>query len=202
MKVFAAFLLMICLSTLEFGCFFGKNDFVEPVNYDLSLPEKSLTVPVPVEFELCRNLSGTDRRMALRYSDKRVVADEYNRWLLPPEVMLQRMFIAALSAKDAADLPAVKVVGVLYRFDFEVEEKMAAAAAEFTFRFRNAVIRRNIVKKATCKADTAAARAAAMDQAVAEMAAEVARVIAELPVTDGGGADAVSGREVQTKEKK
>ena len=123
MKSFFTLLLVVVLSTFEFGCFFGKNDLIEPVDYDLVLSEKPLVLPVPVEVETFRNLSGSDRRMALRYSGGRVTADEYCRWLLPPEILLQRSFMAALPRQSGSESGdgVVRLDCVLYRFDFDIE---------------------------------------------------------------------------------
>lgn len=87
------------LLPLMAGCALMSTSYVEPAEYDLSVPEK----PLPeVRFELgtFRNLSGSDRRFLYRESDGKMFSDDYNRWLLSPDLMLERQLHRALSPRE------------------------------------------------------------------------------------------------------
>lgn len=183
MKLFSAILPLICLALLGSGCFFGQNDFVPPSDYDLAPSGNAAAMAVPVEFGTFRNISGTDRRMAVRRSGSRVEHDEYNRWLLPPEVMMRRLLAGNMPQNNSADAAAdaVRVDCVLRRFDFDAAARKAQIAADFRIRYGNRIVRKSIAKSSPWQSDSAEARAAAMNDAAQAVAVEVRNIIAGLP---------------------
>ncbi len=132
----AAVALVLC------GCVFFQNSYVEPAEFDLlnSVPASSNPAALPVHFGVFRNLSGADRRFLVRRSDGTISRDEYRRWLMEPELMLERCFNEQLSpaaGNDAAE--AVTVSGVIYRFEFMLEPPQARFEARFKLRYKSQI---------------------------------------------------------------
>ena len=111
---------------------------MEPAEYDLSVPEK----PLPeVRFELgtFRNLSGSDRRFLYRESDGKMFSDDYNRWLLSPDLMLERQLHRALSPREEVRTGGrngrfLRLSGTIYRCEFDRGQKKAVLSVDYTVR--------------------------------------------------------------------
>lgn len=113
------------------GCIFSQNAYIENSEFDLALPafDKSAT---QITLGVFQNLSGSDRRYLRRRRDGQMVKEEYLRWLMAPELMLQRCMYGAFSVdpEGAADqLPRVSCH--LYRFEFDDNTVAAKLSAEF-----------------------------------------------------------------------
>ena len=112
------------------GCIFSQNAYIESSEFDLSLPgfDKAAT---PVALGVFQNFSGSDRRYLCRRRDGQMVKEEYLRWLMAPELLLQRCMYGAFSVdpEGADKLPRVSCL--LYRFEFDESAAAAKLSAEF-----------------------------------------------------------------------
>ena len=177
------------LLPLMAGCALMSTSYVEPAEYDLSVPEK----PLPeVRFELgtFRNLSGSDRRFLYRESDGKMFSDDYNRWLLSPDLMLERQLHRALSPREEVRTGGrngrfLRLGGTIYRCEFDRGQKKAVLSVDYTVRVY--VDRRpvrtenlNVSTEQTIRGNTPAAAAAAMSECMAESIAAVRALLLEV----------------------
>ena len=113
------------------GCFFGGPDRETRV-FDLAeTAGKKMDLPCGVHFLFFRNLSGSDRRFLLRMPDGRVVSDEFSRWLLDPELMLERFLRDRIRSEGPSP---IRVRGVITRFELDLKRHKALLAADFELR--------------------------------------------------------------------
>jgi len=174
------------LLLLPAGCAFLSPSYIEPKEYDLAVPADPLT---DVRFELggFRNLSGSDRRFLYRESDERMLADDYNRWLLSPDLMLERQFHKALfprETRSGGDGRFLRLGGTIYRFEFDRTNKTAILSVDYTIRIftdhRPAGSESlSITTEKPINGDTAASAAAAMSECVAESVAAARKFLIE-----------------------
>lgn len=151
------------------GCIFGGTTRATRV-FDLAeKAKKQPPLPYDIHFLFFRNLSGSDRRFLLRQPDNRMVADEFSRWLLDPELMLERFLRDEVRGEGNV---SVRIRGVITRFEVDVKQHAAVLAMDFVLRIddRYASISCR-AQKALPKGDTTAAAAA---QAMGECASAVA----------------------------
>ena len=83
-------LLMLPMLVLGLGgCVLMGPSYTEPVDFDLGVPAAEAVRPaaLPIRFGVFRNLSGSNRGFLVRESGDRLSSDEYNRWLLSPELL-------------------------------------------------------------------------------------------------------------------
>jgi len=137
MKV--SFVTVLCAAALWLcgGCVLMSNDYVESSDYDLTLPAPEKNTPC-IRIGVFKNLSGSDRRFLCRGQDGRMIPLEYQRWLLSPELMLQRCMYGAFCVDPTADdgkLPQVSCI--LFRFEFDEKERTARLSADFEIRRAN-----------------------------------------------------------------
>ena len=167
--LFAATLASLLLGTA--GCIFTSNAYVENEEFDLELPEKVAEVK-PIRLGVFKNLSGSDRRFALRREDGQVVSLEYQRWRLSPELMLMRCMYGRFRIWDQESSAALLVSAVLYRFEFDEKENKACLAADFTIMKNQnesiPAVRINVAVPVKDSGDQAAARAKAMSECAAQ----------------------------------
>ena len=110
------------------GCLWGSS-YTLPETYDLPVM-KAMPVPTPVQFVSFRNLSGADRRFMTRRPDGRIVFDDGRRFLESPELLLERALREAVTGSDRSGA-AVKINGVIRRFEFTAPAATAVLGAEF-----------------------------------------------------------------------
>lgn len=168
------------------GCSLLNGSYREPEVFDLpaaadqgapaveKLPECTLG---PV-----RNFSGADRRFLFRSGTGRMEPDEYSRWLLPPDQMLERQLRETALAGRPAESEGrdyLQLGAEIRRFEFNRTTNEAQLDVEFTvrvFRERRAV--RSVSEVVRCASPfsggSAAECAAAMTQCF-HTAAEAAR---------------------------
>lgn len=168
------------------GCALISTNYIEPGEYDLSVPAEPLTA---VRFELgtFRNLSGSDRRFLYREQAERMLSDDYNRWLLTPDLMLERQLQKALFPRETRSNDNglfLRLGGTIYRFEFDRRSKTAILTVDYTIRIF--VDRRTTGSGSLCvttekpiDGDTPAAAAAAMSECVADSIAAVRKFLAE-----------------------
>lgn len=128
---------LAALALLGAGCIFSRNDYVENAEFDLELPKRMLG---RVRIGVFKNLSGSDRHMLVRRGDGQVVPLEYQRWRLPPELLLLRCIFAAIEVAPDKDNDAAKLNAVIYRFEFDERDGKAHFAVDFPIpNFRDPV---------------------------------------------------------------
>ena len=160
-------LLLMC------GCFWGGNS-PETRIYDLGSPAPLKRLPWQVNYHLLRNLSGADRRLLLRHADGEIRCDEFNRWLLDPELLLERYLRSSVSGSG---VHAVSVRGVLVAFETDLQRHEAVLKMDFTLVSEG---RRKEISCAAAKRFSAAGdRVQPAISAMTGCAAEIARQLRE-----------------------
>ena len=118
----AVLLLTVC------GCIWGGQSR-ETRFFDLRTNQKkNACLPCEINFMLFRNLSGSDRRFLLRHSGNRLQSDEFNRWLLDPELILERFLREEVQGKGKT---TVRVRGVITAFEIDTLRQEAVLAVDF-----------------------------------------------------------------------
>ena len=112
------------------GCVFSQNAYIENSDFDLAMPAFDKAVK-PVTLGVFQNLSGADSRYLCRNSDGRMVKREYLRWMMAPELLLQRCAFSAFTVDPYGEDKSQRIGCVLYRFEFDE----TAAAAKFSAEF-------------------------------------------------------------------
>ena len=152
------------------GCIGGQSS--ETRLYSLPSVGAKETLPCRVTVLKLRNLSGADRRFLFRYSRNRMQTDEFNRWLLDPELSLERFLRGELKGSGKKD---VRIRGVITVFEFDAEKKLAVLAADFTLHCDQVESSFSIrQEKSFSSKDTAAE---AMGQCAASLAGELKKHI-------------------------
>ena len=123
--MFPAAVLCLILS----GCIFGGASS-QPQIFSLSASAvKSEKLPCQVKFLLFRNLSGSDRRFLYRCQDNQVRGHEFSRWVLDPELLLERFLREKVRVGGNE---SVRVRGVITSFEFDVPKQLAVLSVDFT----------------------------------------------------------------------
>ncbi len=174
----------------------GCSIFPEPAppvpEYDFAPGAKLEPLAVPVRIGVIRNLSGSDRRFLFRQADNRMEANEFRRWLLSPDLLIERRLRADFStfgegAKGDALKPRdayVRFDGTLVRFEFDAAGKRAELGMDYTLKlYLDGALKRTVTGSrlfsVPVEGSSAAAEAAAMSRAVDELAAAVRERILE-----------------------
>ena len=168
------------------GCALMSSNYIEPKEYDLSVPAEPLT-DVRFEVGTFRNLSGSDRRFLYREKAEQMLSDDYNRWLLTPDLMLERQLHKALFPRETRNNGGgqlLRLSGTIYRFEFDRESKTAILTVDYTIRIF--VDRRptgggslSVTTEKPIEGDTPASAAAAMSGCVADSIAAVRNFLTE-----------------------
>ena len=158
------------------GCFFGGSTRETRV-FDLAgTAGKTMDLPCGVHFLFFRNLSGSDRRFLLRMSDGRVISDEFSRWLMDPELMLERFLRDRIRGEGAS---VIRIRGVINRFELDLKRRKALLAADFELREddRTVLVSSRIEKDFKAEPFDAASAAKAMGLCAEETASHLGRHI-------------------------
>lgn len=123
-------LLLILLPTLLLipGCVFVSEDYIAPATYDFARPEAESSVAV--NRIKVRNISGADRRFLYRSSNNLVKSDEYNRWLLEPELLIERALCEVFGKRSCDGIEAACRIQV---FEFDLVRKVSRLKLEVRF---------------------------------------------------------------------
>jgi hypothetical protein len=113
--------------TLLSGCIGGQSS--ETRLYSLPSGGSRETLPCRVTVLKLRHLSGAASRFLFRFARNRMQTDEFNRWLLDPELSLERFLRGALKGSGKED---IRVRGVITAFEFDAEKHLAVLAVDFT----------------------------------------------------------------------
>ena len=130
MREFRLILAAAGVAVVVAGCVFSQNTYIENSDFDLTLPafEKSAG---PMTLGVFQNLSGADSRYLCRHRDGRMIKQEYLRWLMAPELLLQRCMYGAFTI-DPFGAEALPRIGcTIFRFEFDESTETAKFSAEF-----------------------------------------------------------------------
>jgi len=158
------------------GCLFGGATRAPRV-FDLaSKAKRQPPLPYDIHFLTFRNLSGSDRRFLLRQPDNQMVADEFSRWLLDPELMLERFLRDEIRGKGNV---SVRIRGVITRFEVDVKRRTAVLSMDFSLRIddRTAGVSCGAQKALPAGGITAAGAAQAMDECASAVAEQLRKHI-------------------------
>ncbi len=167
------------------GCALMGPEYVEPAEYDLAQPPaaESASLSAPVRFGVFRNVSGAVRRFLIRAEDDRMLTDEYNRWLVSPELLIERRLRAAMPDPEEIRRSGetVRLGGTVYRFELDRKRKLAVVGVDYSARLSDgASLERNTLCEAPIRDDSPAAAVRAMSEAVERSAAAAKQLVLEL----------------------
>ena len=158
------------------GCAMFGRDYRAAKTYDLAVTGHS---QLPVQLKRLRNLSGADIRFWSQLDPVQVAADEYARWRLAPDLMLERAFLEYF--RQAAGPYEIETSAVLTRFEFDLTNRRAV----FGWRVRLTCGEKTL--KETCAFtspitgdrpdDAAAAMSRCLEQALSDVAVKAAQLI-------------------------
>ena len=113
-QIFRAFALLLPVLS---GCFVTERPYTESRSYDVAFPAESGKNAVTLK--RIRNLSGADRRFLVKKGSAQASSDEYSRWQLSPDQLLERAFLEYFPAQDSRVTASV----VLTRFECDADKK-------------------------------------------------------------------------------
>ncbi len=166
------------------GCALMGPGYVEPAEYDLAdPPEEARPMAAMVRFGVFRNVSGADRRFLIRAENDRMLTDEYNRWLVSPELLIERRLRAAMP--DPAEIrrsgETVRLSGTVYRFELNRKRKLAVVGVDYSARLPGgASLERSTLCEAPLRDDSPASAVRAMSLAVEKSTAAAKLLVTEL----------------------
>ena len=186
------------------GCALMGPEYVEPAEYDLAQPpsEEIAPLPVPVRFGVFRNVSGADRRFLVREENDRMLTDEYNRWLVSPELLIERRLRAAMPDPEEVrgNSEVVRLSGTVYRFEFDRRRKRAVVGVNYSARLSDGGrLERDAYYEVPMRDDSPATAVQAMSAAVEKSAAAARMLVQELLKEAGEKAPAPETNETKTK---
>ena len=161
--------ILVCLAVLT-GCV-GSSSETRFFTLGSNGTEKSL--PCRVTVLRFRNLSGADRRFLYRCQNNRMQNDEFSRWLLDPELLLERLLRSKLNGTGHNE---VRVRGVITAFEIDTVRNAAVLAGDFTLYCGENIQTFRVQEERKFSAesgDTAAAAAEAMDQCASALAGKL-----------------------------
>lgn len=166
------------------GCALMGPEYVEPAEYDLADPvEGARPMAAMVRFGVFRNVSGADRRFLIRAEDDRMLTDEYNRWLVSPELLIERRLRAAMPDPEEIRRggETVRLSGTVYRFELDRKRKLAVVGVDYSARLSGgASLERNTLCEAPIRDASPAAAVRAMSAAVEKSTAAAKLLVSEL----------------------
>ena len=162
------------------GCAMFGREYQAAKTYDLTVKGHS---QLPVQLKRLRNLSGADIRFWSALDAVQVASDEYARWRLAPDLMLERAFLEYF--RQAAGPYEIEASAVLTRFEFD----LASHQAVFGWRVQLTCQDKTINETSTFTSpisgdrpdDAAAAMGRCLEQALSDVAVKAAQLV---PATD------------------
>ena len=121
-------ILFAAAAALMSGCVFMGEEYIAPATYDLEQSEK--ISQVQVSRIRVRNGSGADRRFLYRGRSNRMRFDEYNLWLLDPELLLGRALNGFFASRSES---GVEMLCKIEAFEFDLVRKTARLKLSIEF---------------------------------------------------------------------
>ena len=173
-------LLVFGLLALCFGCLFQSAPYQDVRSFDLGRAVK-VDTPMVVRvgsFDVAR-LYGT--RFIYRMGEHEVVADEYNRWIQLPQVLVEQYLRLAFGGEGVSRSSdsTVEIAGDILVFEFDLVESQAHLLVDLELSRGEDIsrFREDITVPFDQGGTTPERLAAAMNQAMAEL---VTRVVAKM----------------------
>ncbi len=175
-------LFLLPLLILAGGCAILNPDYIEPADFDVEPPplQQHPLPGMPVRFGVFRNLSGADRRFLLRDEGNRMRKDEYSRWLMEPETMLERQLrVEFANPEVGTEARFLQLAGTIYRFEFDRVRRMAVLGISYRIRLSESTFsaERDILLEEPWKGKLPEGGVAAMSECM-RRSAEMARQFA------------------------
>lgn len=166
---------LVSLSVLS-GCI-GSSSETRVFTLGGNGTEQSL--PCRVTVLRFRNLSGADRRFLHRSQHNRMRSDEFSRWLLDPELLLERLLRSKLNGTGNEE---VRIRCVITTFEIDDTRSTAILAGDFTLYCGEYIrtFRVQEERKFSAESGDPAAAAEAMDQCAAALAGRLRAKVLEL----------------------
>lgn len=168
--------IFVCLSCFT-GCI-GSSSETRFFTLGDNGTEQSL--PCRVTVSRFRNLSGADRRFLYRCQNNRMQNDEFNRWLLDPELLLERLLRSKLGGAGHGE---VRVRCVITAFEIDTVRNIAVLAGDFTLSCGENIQTFRVREERKFSAesgDIAAASADAMNQCASALAGKLREKVLSL----------------------
>ena len=133
-------ILLIALSGVFFtvmltGCLFREAPYNEVGYFDLSSPEKILPDGAVVKVNIFKNIETGKYKMVYRNGESKVMVDEYNKWVQPPDLMISRYLQAAFSddkiTSDGNAKTEFEVSGTVFMFMIDLKSKKASLGVSY-----------------------------------------------------------------------
>ncbi len=133
-------ILLIALSGVFFsviltGCLFREAPYNEVGYFDLSSPEKILPDGAVVKVNIFKNIETGKYKMVYRSGESKVMVDEYNKWVQPPDMMISRYLQAAFSddkiTSDGNAKTEFEVSGTVFMFIIDLKSKKASLGVSY-----------------------------------------------------------------------
>lgn len=158
--------ILLCLAALT-GCVGSSS---ETRCFTLGSNDAEKVLPCRVTILRFRNLSGADRRFLYRYQNNRMQNDEFSRWLLDPELLLERLLRSKLNGTGRDE---VRARCVITAFEIDIARNTAVLAGDFTLYCGENILTFRVQEERKLSAesgDFAVAAATAMDQCASALA--------------------------------
>lgn len=82
------------------GCIFSGREYTAPATFDLGTEFAQCSIPV--NRLRVTNESGADRRFLYRAKNNRMTWDEFNLWMLEPELLFRRALKSVFAARNTS----------------------------------------------------------------------------------------------------
>ncbi len=117
------------------GCLFREAPYNEVGYFDLSSPGKNLPDGTVVKVNTFKNIETGKYKMVYRDGESRVVVDEYNKWVQPPDLMISRYLQAAFSddkiTSDGSTKAEFEVSGTVFMFMIDLKSKKSSLGVSY-----------------------------------------------------------------------
>lgn len=131
-----------------------------------------------------------------------MLTDEYNRWLVSPELLIERRLRAAMPDPEEVrgNSEVVRLSGTVYRFEFDRRRKRAVVGVNYSARLSDGGrLERDAFYEVPMRDDSPATAVQAMSAAVEKSAAAARMLVQELLKEAGEKAPAPETNETKTK---
>ncbi len=117
------------------GCLFRESQYHEVEYFDLSSPGKDQPDGAVVKVNIFKNIETGKYKMVYRDGESRVMVDEYNKWVQPPDLMISRYLQAAFSddkiTSDGNAKTEFEVSGTVFMFMIDLKNKKSSLGVSY-----------------------------------------------------------------------
>lgn len=165
-------MMLVMAMPLLSGCFF--ETYHETQHFDLEQAQPCCPEKVFIEVKDFENLAGAGQQMRYRTEQYRIVIDNYNKWVQPPEMMISRYLMTSFAQPggNLLDEHSYILTGALNSFEINLSSKTVfiQITCELKERKSGAVkLRKEFSVTASFKEDSPVEFAAAASKAMREL---------------------------------